>query len=275
VARKAPRTLATAKFSALKLSRLVTPGRYCDGGGLWLQVRDADHRSWLYRYKLYGRARQMGLGSLHDVSLAEARELARQARKLVHQSVDPIDRRRTARGEVAGTLTFREVADRYLAAPEMAWRNAKHRYQRRATLNTACAVFGSFPVSQVDTGAVMRVLEPMWHRKPETASRLRGRIEAVLDYATAPGWRTGANPARWRGHLKNLLPATSRIARVEHHAALPWAEIGAFMAALKAQKGVGGQGTRIHYSSRGAHRGSAGSQVAGDKLGEQAADRTR
>ena len=136
-------------------------------------------------------------------------------------------------------LTFAQVADAYIAAHEPSWRNAKHRQQWRNTLDTyAAPILGKLPVAQVDVGAVMRVLEPMWREKTETASRLRGRIESVLDYATARGWRTGENPARWRGHLDNLLPARSKVAKVEHHAALPWREIGAFMAALAKQEGV-------------------------------------
>ena len=131
------------------------------------------------------------------------------------------------------------MADAYIAAHEASWRNAKHRQQWRNTLDTyADPILGKLPVAQVEVGDVMRVLEPLWREKTETASRLRGRIESVLDYATARGWRSGENPARWRGHLDNLLPARSKVAKVEHHAALPWREIGAFMAALAEEEGV-------------------------------------
>ena len=231
------------KLNTARLRTLTKPGAYGDGGGLYVQVRGPEHRSWLFRFKLHGRARLMGLGPLPDVSLAEARELATVARKLVRQGVDPIERRRAARAEAAakaGLNTFREVAEAYIAAHEPGWRNAKHRQQWRNTLETyAYPVIGSLGVAAVDTGAVMRVLEPIWREAPETASRLRGRIEAVLDYASARGWRSGDNPARWRGHLANLLPARGKIARVVHHAALGWREIGAFMTALRAQDGVG------------------------------------
>src|SRR5262249_38658471 len=136
-------------------------------------------------------------------------------------------------------LTFGQVANAYIAAHESGWRNAKHRAQWRSTLDTyAASVLGKLPVAQVGVGEVMRVIEPLWREKTETASRLRGRIEAVLDYATARGWLSGENPARWRGHLDNLLPARSKVAKVEHHAALPWREIGTFIAALSKEQGV-------------------------------------
>jgi hypothetical protein len=156
--------------------------------------------------------------------------------RIREDGIDPIERRRAERAEAAaraGLNTFAEVADAYVTAHEASWRNAKHRQQWRNTLDTyATPVLGDLGVAMVDTGAVMRVLEPIWREKPETASRLRGRIEPVLDYVTARGWRTGENPARWRGHVDNLLPARVNIARVEHHAALPWRELGAFMADL-------------------------------------------
>ena len=157
------------------------------------------------------------------------------------KAINPIDQRRAARAENAAQagLTFAQVADAYIAAHEPSWRNAKHRQQWRNTLDTyADPILGKLPVAQVGVGEVMRVLEPLWREKTETASRLRGRIEAVLDYATARGWRSGENPARWRGHLDNLLPARSKVAKVEHHSALPWREIGAFMATLAKEEGV-------------------------------------
>jgi integrase len=155
---------------------------------------------------------------------------------------DPIDSRRSERADAAaraGLNTFGEVADAYIAAHEVSWRNSKHRQQWRNTLDTyAAPIIGKLPVAKVDVGVVMRVLEPIWLDKTETASRLRGRIESVLDYAAARGWRTGENPARWRGHLDHLLAKPGRVAKVEHHAALPWREIGGFMAQLAAEEGV-------------------------------------
>ena len=161
-------------------------------------------------------------------------------RRLLREGVDPIEHRRAARAEGARARgkTFRDAAERYLVANAGTWRNEKHRYQWRATLEAAHAVFGDRPVASVTTGDVTAVLEPIWSAKTETAKRLRGRIEAVLNYAAAQGWRSGENPARWRGHLSNILPPPRRIARVEHHAALPWAEVAAFMAELRAHSGV-------------------------------------
>ncbi len=230
------------KLNTAKLRMLTKPGTYGDGAGLYLQVRGPERRSWLFRFKAAGRGHLMGLGVFPEVSLAEARDAAATARKQVRQGVNPIDQRRATRAAVAasaGLNTFAEVADAYIAAHAASWRNAKHRQQWRNTLDTyARPVLGNLGVAVVDTGAVMRVLEPIWREKPETASRLRGRIESVLDYATARGWRTGDNPARWRGHMDNLLPSRAKLARVEHHAALPWREIGSFMAALAKQEGV-------------------------------------
>jgi integrase len=230
-----------SKLNAARMRTLTKPGTYGDGGGLYLQVRGPDKRSWLYRFKLHGKPHLMGLGTTDDVSLAEARDAAATARKAVRQGVNPIDQRRAARVEAAAqaSLTFGQVAEAYIKAHERSWRNAKHRQQWRNTLNAyADPILGKLSVAEVRVGDVMRVLEPLWQDKTETASRLRGRIEAVLDYATARGWRHGENPARWRGHLDNLLPARSKVAKVEHHAALPWPEIGAFMAALTQEEGI-------------------------------------
>ncbi len=230
-----------ARLTALKIKGLVSPGRYGDGDGLWLQVRDAEHRSWLFRFTMDGRQRQMGLGPFPDVSLADAREAARKCRGMVREGLDPIANRRQQRAERLAAIqaqTFAQVVERYLGAHEAVWRNDKHRYQWRQTLSVASAAFGSHQVATISTGDVMRVLEPIWQTKSETASRLRGRIEAVLDYATAHGWRTGENPARWRGHLAKLLPAPSKVAKVKHQPALPWRQVGDFMTGLRGQDGV-------------------------------------
>jgi integrase len=258
------------KLNPAKLRTLTKPGVYGDGAGLYMQVRDADHRSWIYRYTLFGKARWMGLGAFLDVSLAEAREAAAAARKRVRQGVDPIATRKTetTAKRAAGALhTFKEVADAYIAAHESSWRNDKHKQQWRNTLATyAEPILGKMPVATVDVGAVTRVLEPIWREKPETASRLRGRIESVLDYATARGWRSGENPARWRGHLDNLLPATAKIAAVQHHAALPWQEIGAFMADLGQQEGTAALALRyliLTASRTGESIGARWSEVNG------------
>ena len=229
------------KLSAVKVRNLAAPGRYGDGGNLWLQVRSPTQKSWIFRFTIAGKARLMGLGDVQSVSLAEAREAAEFARRLLRQGIDPLDHRRTERARIAAgqsAITFKDVAKLYIAAHEAGWRNAKHRYQWRQTLDVAAASFGDKAVTAVTTADVVQLLEPIWTSKTETASRLRGRIEAVLDYAKARGWREGENPARWRGHLSNLLPRPSRLARVVHHPALPSQRIGAFMVDLRAEDGI-------------------------------------
>jgi integrase len=241
------------KATALTAAKVKSakPGRYGDGNGLYLLVRSAESRFWVFRYTRAGRMREMGLGRAGDddaaVKLVEARDKAADLHKMVRAGVDPLDKRDADAAQAAAdaqkaairAITFRSVAERYLAAHEKTWRNAKHRDQWRNTLDTyAHPHFGDLSVAEVRTEHVLAALEPIWRIKPETATRVRGRVESILDYASARDWRTGENPARWRGHLANLLPARSKVAPVEHHAALPWAEIGSFLAALKAQTGV-------------------------------------
>jgi integrase len=222
-------------------------GMHADGGGLYLQcTRGTDgsvRRSWLFRFAANGRERQMGLGSLDEVSLAEARLKAADCRKLRQAGVDPIEDRKAAQAQAAlvaaKLMTFDDCRDAYIHAHAPAWKNAKHRQQWINTLNAYCSpVFGRVPVQGVDVSLVLKVLEPIWSTKPETASRIRGRIETILDWAKARGLRTGENPARWRGHLDHLLPARSKVREVKHHAALPYAEIAAFLRELRGQKGI-------------------------------------
>ena len=231
------------KLTPAQVRHAGTPGLYGDGGGLWLNVGANGNKSWLYRYMLDGRAREMGLGSLHTIGLAEARDRAREARRLCLDGIDPIDRKHAERDArrlaAASAVTFKDCAAKYIGANRAGWRNAKHAAQWDATLATyAYPTFGALPVGAIDTGHVTRALEPIWTTKPETASRVRGRIEAVLDYAATHRWRQGENPARWRGHLENVLPKRSKVRTVRHHAALGWREIGAFMAKLSEQEGV-------------------------------------
>jgi integrase len=227
--------------------RAEPEGLRCDGGGLYLRVtRGADgslNRAWLYRFASTGRERWMGLGAYPDVSLKEARELADEGRRLRRQGIDPIDRRREGRAaqavKAAKQTTFREAADGYMRSHGTGWRNAKHAAQWPSTLKDyVYPSFGDLPVQAVDAALVLKVLEPIWNEKPETASRVRGRIESVLDWAKARGLREGENPARWRGHLDKLLPARSKVRKVKHHAALPFDALPDFMARLKAQEGV-------------------------------------
>ncbi len=222
----------------------TTPGLYSDGGGLYLQVTEAGAKTWIYRFMLGGKRRDMGLGAVHTVTLAEAREEARQCRLLRRDGVDPIERRRAAKlavmADAAKAMTFKECAEAFIKSHEAGWQNAKHAAQWTSTLTTyAYPVMGSLPVNAVDTGLVMKIIEPIWTTKTETASRVRGRIESILDWATVRKYRVGENPARWKGHLDHLLPARGKVQKSGHHAALPYDEVGTFMALLRLQEGNG------------------------------------
>lgn len=214
-----------------------------DGGGLYFVSRPPNAASWMFRYSLHGRNRWMGLGEYPLVSLADARTRAMDARRLTLDGIDPIEQRKQKRTEakleLAKRMTFAECATKYIAAHKISWRNAKHRQQWENTLKAyAYPTLGTLPVGSIDTSLVMKVLQPIWMEKPETANRLRGRIEAILDWATASEFRIGPNPARWKGHLDNLLPARSKIAKVENHAALPYDEASSFTAQLRQQEGT-------------------------------------
>jgi integrase len=229
--------MATEKLKALDVGRLP-PGLHPDGGGLYLQVAPGGGRSWLFRYSLHGKEHRIGLGSVSAVPLKLARKLATDARQLRATGIDPLAQKRERRNEhvvaEARAVTFRECADSYITAHEAGWRNPKHRQQWRSTLETYCfPIMGALPVQAIDTGMVLKVLEPIWRHKTETASRLRGRIESIIDYAKAREYRNGENPARWRGHLDMLLARPTKIAPHEHHAALPYRELGGFMSDLR------------------------------------------
>jgi integrase len=231
------------RFTVRGVETIKKPGLHADGGGLYLHVSKNGARSWIFRWKHDGRLRDMGLGPLNTVTLAEARDKALACRKLKLDGRDPIEERRAQRQAVklegAKAMTFKDCAEAYIGAHRAGWKNPKHAAQWPSTLETYVhSIFGSLPVQAIDVGFVMKALEPIWNAKPETASRVRGRIESVLDWATARGYRQGENPARWRGHLENLLPKKSKVRQVEHHAALPYAEIGAFMAALRERDGI-------------------------------------
>lgn len=231
------------KLSALAVKNVTKPGLYGDGHGLYLQVSAYGTKAWLYRFMQDGRARKMGLGPLHTVSLAEARQCAAQARLQALDGVDPIEVRKEKRTvrklEAAKVITFKECAEKYVAGNEAGWRNAKHREQWHSTLSTyAYPVIGDLAVAAVDTGLVLKILEPLWQTKPETASRLRGRIESVLNWATVREYRKGENPARWRGHLDNVLPAKTKVRKVKHHDAVAYTDMPAFMADLRSRGGV-------------------------------------
>jgi integrase len=235
------------KLTVLKIQNLTEPGQYGDGDCLYLQVKRDDQnrlsRSWVYRFKLNGKRREMGLGPLHLVSLAEARLKVLACRKMHLEGIDPIETRRAKREQEAlertNAMTFKVCAEKYIASHKAGWKNDKHAAQWPSSLNAyAYPTLGALPAHRIDTALMMRVLEPIWSSKPETASRLRGRIELVLDWARVHGYHKGKNPARWRGHLDKLLPPRSRVKRRRHHAALPYDELPAFMARLRQEDGV-------------------------------------
>lgn len=228
------------KLNARRVETLTEPGRYSDGGNLYLFITPNGGKRWTFLYRLGGKRREMGLGSAgpHGVGLKEAREKAAEARRLVAAGLDPLEAR--AAEEKAGRTvpTFGAFADDYLKAHRPKFKNAKHAAQWEMTLGDAyCRAIRSKPVNEIDTEAVLAVLKPIWTKVPETASRLRGRLENVLDAARAMGHRDGPNPAAWRGHLKSLLPARQKLTR-GHHAALAYDDLPAFMAALRAREGL-------------------------------------
>ncbi|MFC5550509.1 tyrosine-type recombinase/integrase [Massilia aerilata] len=231
------------KLSAIKVRSVTRPGMYGDGAGLWLQVSKSGAKSWIFRYDFCGRRREMGLGSCHTVDLALAREKAKQCRLVLLEKRDPIDERDKARAEYvhqqAKRVTFDECASAYISAHRGSWKSAKHAAQWETTIAAYVSpIIGAMPVADVDTALVVKVLRPIWTTKTETATRLRGRIESILDWATTHKFRHDENPARWRGHLENLLANPNKIAPVKNHPALPWREIRAFITELRKREGV-------------------------------------
>jgi integrase len=240
------------KLTAAAVRAASKPGLYPDGYGLALQVSDFDTKAWVFRFMIAGRARKMGIGPLNTTSLAKARERAQKARDLLAEGIDPLEARDAnrlqKRVEAAKSMTFKQCADAYIKANRSGWKNDKHSAQWSATFNetkrgkrvypAATAVINDLPVSAIDTGLVRKVLEPIWYETPETASRVRGRIERVLAWATVAEYRTGDNPARWTGHLKELLPSRTKLAAVEHHSAIPYRDMPPFMAELRAKHGT-------------------------------------
>jgi len=220
------------KLSARKVATVARPGRHSDGAGLYLNVTTSGAKSWLFLYKVAGRRREMGLGPARDVPLGRARDLASDARQHLIAGRDPLAMRAKPK-----TLTFREAAEALVESMSPSWRNAKHRAQWTMTLSVYCAPISGLAVADVATNDVLRVLKPLWLVKAETASRLRGRIERVLDFAKARGMRSGENPARWRGHLDALLPKRQKLTR-GHHKAIPFDQMPNFISKLRGMDGV-------------------------------------
>jgi integrase len=232
-----------SKLSAVEVAKARGPAVLHDGGGLYLRVSRTGARSWVFRFQLDGKRRDMGLGPYPDISLAEARGRAAEHRKRRHDGIDPLDakeaQRQAQRLSLAKGRTFREMAEEFIARNEVAWRNAKHRQQWRNTLQTyVYPSLGELSVAAIDAGLVVQVLDPIWTEKPETAGRVRGRIEAVLDAATVRGFRQGPNPAQWKGNLAHILPARAKVRGVEHHAALAFDDLPEFLAGLRRRPGM-------------------------------------
>jgi integrase len=218
----------TNRLSARTVTTLRKQGRHADGGGLYLVIDASGAKRWAFLFRQRGRLREMGLGGVGSVPLATAREQAAEARTVLAAGGDPIE----ARNRSKAVPTFGAMADSLIASMSPGWRNEKHRRQWKMTLDEYAKPLRPLPVDQIGTEDVLRVLRPLWTEKPETASRLRGRIERVLDAAKALGHRSGENPAIWRGHLKNLLPKRQKLTR-GHHAAMAYADLPAFMGALR------------------------------------------
>jgi integrase len=220
------------RLNARAVATITKHGRHADGGGLYLSISPNGGRRWVFLYRWHGKPTEIGFGSARSVTLARARELAGQARAKLAEKINPKDSRKPTNG-----ATFGECADRLIGAMRPSWRNAKHAAQWEMTLREYAAPLRRLPADKITTDDVLSVLKPLWNEKPETASRLRGRIERVLDAANAQGLRSGENPARWRGHLDHLLAKRQRLTR-GHHPAMPYADVSAFLATLREREGI-------------------------------------
>ena len=238
------------RLAPVDLKNKTDRGYYADGGGLYFRVSEFGTTSWVVRFTLIGRAREMGLGSYPDVSIKEARDRAAEARRMIRDGRDPIEARQTNRSAIVGSraamVTFEECAVAFMDSMESEWKNAKHRGQWKATLQTyAYPVIGRLMVRDIDLPHILKIVEPIWATKTETATRVLGRIESVLDYAITRKYRAESNPARWRGYLDKVLPAPSKVSKVKHLAALPYNEIGAFTEKLRVQPGSGARALEL------------------------------
>ncbi len=231
------------KLTARGVETKKTPGYYADGGNLYLRISQNLTKTWAFYYKKDGKRTEMGLGSISDMTLEQARDKADSLRKQLKSGIIPlIEKQRQAsenKAQIAKSMTFQQCADAYINAHRAGWKNPKHIQQWQNTLSQyAFPVFGDLDVKFIDTGLITKCLEPIWLVKNETAGRVRGRIESILDWATVHEYREGVNPARWRGHLDKLLAKPSKIQKIEHHKALPYTEVGGFIDQLRRQDGI-------------------------------------
>ncbi|OUR75993.1 integrase [Alphaproteobacteria bacterium 46_93_T64] len=238
------------RLSAVQVKTEKKRGLHADGGGLYLQISSFETKSWIFRFSRNKRSRDMGLGPYPDISLLRAREEAQRCREALREGLDPIEERKSKKqiqlAETAKTVTFRECAEKYINIHSVVWSNIKHVKQWSSTLETYVYPFiGDLSVKAVDIGLILKILEPIWLTKPETASRIRGRVESILDWAAARKYREGENPARWKGNLDKLLPSRSMVRKVKHHAALPFDDIAEFMAALRKQGSISAMGLEL------------------------------
>ncbi|WP_456267767.1 tyrosine-type recombinase/integrase [Kushneria sp. AK178] len=236
--------MAIHKLSPRKVAT-AGPGKHEDGGGLRLVVSEGRAKKWVLRFTLKGKRREMGLGSFPDTGLADARRKAEHYRRLAKDGADPIHARDTEQQETS-TPTFTSCAARYIQSHRRSWRNPKHARQWVSTLKTyARPLIGNIPVDKIDTQDIVSILNPIWVSKTETAKRVQGRIENVLDYAAAHKYRYESNPARWRGHLDKLLAKPSRVKTVSHHPAMPYDEVAAFIAELLGYTSISSKALRF------------------------------
>ncbi len=264
------------KLTAKEVEKKTKPGLYGDGGGLTLQITKAGVKSWLYRYMIKGKAYGMGLGPAHTITLADARQKAAEARKLVIEGINPLEAKRQRQLDAemvkARLMTFDQCASAYIEAHRASWRNVKHADQWTNTIATYVSpLIGPMPVEQIDTAMVVKVLtqpddkgQQFWQVKNETATRVRGRIESILGWATTSGFRSGENPARWKGHLENLLATISRAQRIKNHPSLAWERMGAFVHDLRQRDGVAARAVEfaiLTASRSGEVRGACWSEI--------------
>lgn len=223
------------RFTTVTVNAMEKPGNWPDGDNLYLRVRPDKSKSWAFRYKLGGKQHWLSLGPTRDVTLAEAREAARKMRNQLREGYSPLEQRRERQALALNETgkTFDAVVKLYIAEHSAGWSNPKHKAQWQSTLDTyASPVIGKLAVASIGLDEILNILRPIWKTKTETASRLRGRIEAVIDYATVHGWRKGDNPARWSGYLDQIFAPKEKVQPVKHHAAVPWAQMPAVMAKL-------------------------------------------